>query len=163
MKNYIRALAAACFTVCTATTVLAQDNNTQSIPQPQSTDTTKLLEAAYPADDFKDKVGNTMFFDYNTAELKPKSLEMLAKAVAWLKANPTATLTIEGHTDERGSNAYNMALGERRAVAVKDYLIAQGITNDRVKTVSFGEDRPASIGTEELNFLFNRRAVMILN
>jgi peptidoglycan-associated lipoprotein len=80
-----------------------------------------------------------------------------------MKQHPAVSLTIEGHCDERGTRDYNLGLGERRAVAVKDYLVSLGIDTRRVTTVSYGKERPAVIGSAETAWSQNRRAVAVVN
>jgi peptidoglycan-associated lipoprotein len=82
--------------------------------------------------------------------------------LSWLKANPTAKVQIEGHCDEKGTVEYNMALGDRRANAVKTYLIKSGIEKGRIDTISYGKERPADSGHDEAAWSKNRRAVFIL-
>jgi peptidoglycan-associated lipoprotein len=83
--------------------------------------------------------------------------------VAWLKANARAKITLEGHCDERGTAEYNLALGERRAKAVKDYLIAAGIPADRVSTISYGKERPFVLGHDESAWKWNRRGHFVIS
>jgi len=89
--------------------------------------------------------------------------EELRKAADWLVHCPTVTVTIEGHADERGTREYNLALGERRAIAVKRALAALGVSADRLSIVSYGKERPAAIGSNEAAWRQNRRAVMVVN
>lgn len=83
---------------------------------------------------------------------------MLAENVEWLRKNPATKVTIEGHCDERGSSEYNLALGERRARATRDYLVASGIAANRISTISFGKERPFALGHDESAWQWNRRA-----
>lgn len=99
-----------------------------------------------------------VFFDYDRAELKPEARERLAKNAQWLTANPQFTLTLEGHCDERGTNEYNLALGDRRASAARDYLQSLGVAATRVRTISYGEERPFCNGHDEGCWSQNRRA-----
>jgi peptidoglycan-associated lipoprotein len=99
-----------------------------------------------------------IFFDYDKADIKPDMVPVLQMDAAWLKANPTFRFTIEGHCDERGSEEYNLGLGDRRANAVKEYLIAQGIAANRITTVSYGEERPVCREQTEACYAKNRRA-----
>jgi peptidoglycan-associated lipoprotein len=102
-------------------------------------------------------------FDYDKADIKPDEVSVLQSNASWLKANPNVRFTIEGHCDERGSEEYNLALGDRRAAAVKDYLIAQGVAANRIMTVSYGEERPLCREETEECFARNRRAAFRLN
>jgi len=104
-------------------------------------------------------VGDRVFFGFDSSELSGEAKETLERLAAWLRENAGARLTVEGHADERGTREYNLALGSRRASAVKEYLVALGIDPDRVQTVSYGEERPAVIGSNEDAWAKNRRAV----
>jgi peptidoglycan-associated lipoprotein len=99
-----------------------------------------------------------VFFDYDDSNLRPDAQEALARKVAVLRANPNVTLRITGHADERGSIEYNLALGLRRANAVKDYLSGFGISESRFTTETMGEDRPLDAGSNESAWARNRRA-----
>ncbi len=109
------------------------------------------------------EVGDRVFFDFDKYNLKPKARETVELQAAWLKKNPGLTVTIEGHADERGTREYNLALGERRANAVKDYLLVLGIDPNRVSTISFGKERPQVAGSNETAWAQNRRAVMVVS
>lgn len=100
----------------------------------------------------------TVFFEYDKSTLTQDEQAKLAGDADWLKKNPNAKLTIEGHTDQRGSNEYNLSLGERRASAVKRMLIDLGIDSKRLTTVSFGEEKPLVQGEDEAAMSKNRRA-----
>jgi peptidoglycan-associated lipoprotein len=99
-----------------------------------------------------------VFFDFDRAELKPEARERLAKNAQWLNANPQFLLTLEGHCDERGTNEYNLALGDRRASAARDYLQSLGVAATRMKTISYGEERPFCTEHSEACWSQNRRA-----
>jgi len=109
------------------------------------------------------EVGNTVYFDFDSSALSAASTAMLGRQAAFLKANPSITVTIEGHADERGTREYNLALGDRRASAARDYLIAQGINAARVRTVSYGKERPAMAGSNNTAWAKNRRAATVIN
>jgi peptidoglycan-associated lipoprotein len=99
-----------------------------------------------------------IFFDYDAATLTDDGRRALAEDVTWLKANPPVRITVEGHCDERGTSEYNLALGERRAKAVVAYLTAAGIEASRLRTISFGKERPFAPGHDESAWRQNRRA-----
>lgn len=99
----------------------------------------------------------TVYFDYDAFTLSPEARQTLERNAAWLKVNPTVKITVEGHCDERGSDEYNLALGERRALAVKNYLAILGVSEDRLAAVSYGEERPAATGHDETAWSKNRR------
>ncbi len=104
-------------------------------------------------------VGDRVFFAFDKYDLDSIARGTLGKQAAWMKANPSVTVTIEGHCDERGTREYNLALGERRANAVKDYLTALGVNPNRLKTISFGKERPVALGSNEAAWSQNRRGV----
>ena len=108
-------------------------------------------------------VGDRVFFGYDSSDLDSDALELLQDQVAWLKENSDVTVTIEGHCDERGTREYNLALGEKRAQAVKNYLIGLGINPDRVSTISYGKERPAVVGSNDGAWAQNRRSVTLVN
>ena len=108
-------------------------------------------------------VGDRVFFGYDSSDLDSDALELLQDQVAWLKQNSGVSVTIEGHCDERGTREYNLALGEKRAQAVKNYLIGLGINPDRVSTISYGKERPAVVGSNDGAWAQNRRSVTTVN
>ena len=108
-------------------------------------------------------VGDRVFFGYDSSDLDSDALELLQDQVAWLKQNSDVSVTIEGHCDERGTREYNLALGEKRAQAVKNYLIGLGINPDRVSTISYGKERPAVVGSNDGAWAQNRRSVTLVN
>ena len=108
-------------------------------------------------------VGDRVFFGYDSSDLDSDALELLQDQVAWLKQNSNVSITIEGHCDERGTREYNLALGEKRAQSVKNYLIGLGISPDRVSTISYGKERPAVVGSNDGAWAQNRRSVTIVN
>jgi len=108
-------------------------------------------------------VGDRVFFDYDSSELDTDAQELLQDQVAWLKQYSDVSIIIEGHCDERGTREYNLALGEKRAQSVKNYIINLGISADRVSTISYGKERPAVVGSNDGAWAQNRRSVTIVN
>jgi peptidoglycan-associated lipoprotein len=102
------------------------------------------------------------FFDTDKADLREETRTTLAANAAWMKAHPTVKLTIEGHCDERNTGEYNLALGWRRAGAAKAYLVSLGIAEDRIATISYGEERPFALGHDESAWSKNRRAHFVI-
>ncbi len=102
------------------------------------------------------------FFDFDKSAIREDQKAALNEDVAWLKANGQVKLTIEGHCDERGTVEYNLSLGERRAKAVKDYLVAAGIPADRIATISYGKERPFVLGHDESAWKWNRRGHLVI-
>ena len=108
-------------------------------------------------------IGDRVFFDYDKSDLKPEARRQIERWAAFLKTNANATITIEGHCDERGTREYNLGLGERRANAAKNFLVSQGIEARRVATISYGKERPAVNGSNEAAWSQNRRGVAVVN
>jgi len=99
-----------------------------------------------------------VFYDFNKSDLRTDTTEQLRINANWLKYNASRGVIIEGHCDERGTNEYNLALGERRANSAKDYIVNLGVDGSRIKTVSYGEERPFASGHDEEAWAQNRRA-----
>jgi peptidoglycan-associated lipoprotein len=99
-----------------------------------------------------------VFFDLDRAELRAEARERLARNAEWLKSHPEFQVTIEGHCDDRGTNEYNLALGERRASSARDYLVSLGVAAARVRILSYGEERPVCTQQSESCWAQNRRA-----
>jgi len=114
-------------------------------------------------EDFIQNVGDRVFFDFDKSNIKPEGTTTLQRQAAWLQKYPNVTVTIEGHCDERGTREYNLALGERRATAVKNALVALGIPANRIQTISYGKERPAVVGSNEAAWAQNRRGVTVIN
>jgi peptidoglycan-associated lipoprotein len=110
-------------------------------------------------EDLAVSVGDRVFFDYDSVVLNAEATSVLDGQAAWLKQYPDVVITIEGHADERGTTEYNLALGDRRANAVRNYLMALGIDQERILTISYGEERPADPGHTDSAWGQNRRAV----
>ena len=108
-------------------------------------------------------VGDRVFFDYDSSELDADAQELLQDQVAWLKQHSNVSVIIEGHCDERGTREYNLALGEKRAQSVKNYIISLGISSDRISTISYGKERPAVVGSNDGAWAQNRRSVTTVN
>ena len=111
----------------------------------------------YLATGVKDRV----FFATNKSTLTTASRDTLRKQAAWMRKKKDLTFSIEGHADERGTREYNLALGERRANAVKDYLMTYGISGNRLSTISYGKERPVNSGSDPLAWSQNRRSVTV--
>ena len=112
--------------------------------------------------DFVANVGDRVFFGFDKSDLAPEARQQLTAWVAFLKKYPQDNLTVEGHADERGTREYNIALGEKRANSVKEFLVAQGVQASRLKTVSYGKERPAVLGSNETAWAQNRRGVGVI-
>jgi len=122
----------------------------------------KLGPAAGTAQDFVVNVGDRVFFGYDQYAISTDARAILTNQATWLKKFPNATIALEGHADERGTREYNLALGERRANAAKEYLVSLGVDAMRVKTISFGKERPVALGHNEAAWGQNRRSVTVV-
>ena len=113
--------------------------------------------------EFSQTVGDRVFFETDQTDLSPTAQATLDKQAAWLNQYNKYSFTIEGHADERGTREYNFALGERRAQAVHDYLVAKGVSASRMRTISYGKERPVAVCDDISCWSQNRRAVIVLN
>jgi peptidoglycan-associated lipoprotein len=120
-------------------------------------------QAPGSAEDFVINVGDRVLFGLNRFDLSPVARTTVENQVIWLKRFPSVTITVEGHADERGTREYNLALGERRANSLRDYMIALGVDPNRVKTLSFGKERPVDPASNEEAWSRNRRAVTVVD
>ena len=116
------------------------------------TDTVEYLAKGVP---------DRVFFATNESVLTTRSRDTLRKQAAWMRANDSLSFTIEGHADERGTREYNLALGERRANAAKDYLMTYGVSGNRLSVISYGKERPVNSGSNPLAWSQNRRSVTV--
>jgi peptidoglycan-associated lipoprotein len=107
--------------------------------------------------------GNTVYFGFDRSDITAESRQVLLRQAALLNQNPSVVVTIEGHCDERGTVEYNLGLGERRANATKQALIALGVAAGRINVISYGKERPAQVGHNEQAWAQNRRAVTVAN
>lgn len=110
----------------------------------------------------RDVSSDTIHFALDEYDIDPQARTVLDSQARWLVAHPGVRITIEGHCDERGTREYNLALGDRRANAAKNYLAAQGVSPDRMTTISYGKERPLALGSDEASWAENRRAVTIV-
>ncbi len=108
-------------------------------------------------------VGDRVFFDLDKSDLTPEARTTAESVATWMNSYPAVAVTIEGHADERGTREYNLALGERRSNSVRDYMVALGVTANRLSTVSYGKERPAVLGSNEDAWAQNRRGVFVVN
>ncbi|KUR78469.1 peptidoglycan-associated lipoprotein Pal [Novosphingobium sp. Fuku2-ISO-50] len=141
-------------------------------PQPVAASTSTREAAPLPpqpagpvpgsqADFLASVISDTVHFEYDKYSIDPESEGILRSQAQWLARYPGRAVTIEGHCDERGTREYNLALGERRANAAKNYLIGLGVDAGRISTVSYGKERPVALGSDEASWAKNRRAVTI--
>jgi peptidoglycan-associated lipoprotein len=128
-----------------------------------STEVASSSVAPGSAEDFKQNVGDRVFFGFDRYDVSAEAQQQLQKQAAWLKQYPAVTVTIEGHADERGTREYNLALGERRANSVANYLTALGVEKSRLSVISYGKERPECTESNEACWSQNRRAVTTIN
>lgn len=135
----------------TSPTTTAPTTTDRSAPTPGS------------AEDFLVQVQDRVYFALDRYDLDDASRRTLERQAAWLDTYPGTTVTVEGHCDERGTREYNLALGARRAAAVRDYLVSLGVDPARVRTISYGKERPVAEGHNEAAWRLNRRGVTVVN
>jgi peptidoglycan-associated lipoprotein len=136
---------------------MAACSNEQAAGPPSSTSVTPGSVA-----DFRQNVGDRVYFDFDQSVVREDGRQTLNKQAEWLKKYTNYAITIEGKCDERGTREYNLALGERRANAVKQYLVAQGLPAQRINTISYGKERPEVVGSDEGAWARNRVAITTL-
>ena len=137
----------------TGGTTATNQTSTASAPQ---------APAAGSVEEFTQSVGDRVFFGFDRYDLTAEAQAQLQKQATWLKTYPQYRFVIEGHCDDRGTREYNLALGERRATAVKNYLVALGIDVARMQTISYGKERPVCVEDTEACWAQNRRGVIVL-
>ena len=133
-------------------------------PPPPATAPAPVTSSILPgsAEDFRVNVGDTVHFGYNEYNVQDNDKSVLGRQAQWLAKYPSVRVTVEGHADERGTREYNLALGARRANAVKEYLVSQGVSTARVETVSYGKERPICTESNEACWTQNRRGVTVV-
>ena len=159
MKFIIKAWAVLCLTVligCSETGVNTPGGGAGGISQGSIDDPTS---EAY----FEASVGDRVFFAVDQSVLSSQARDVLNGQATWLNNNADYTVIVEGHADEQGTREYNLALGARRANAVREYLIAAGVSGDRIQTLSYGKERPVELCSLERCYAQNRRGVTVLN
>jgi peptidoglycan-associated lipoprotein len=144
------ALLSACASDDSANTAGAGGAGTAAGPRPGS------------QEDLVANVGDRVLFDFDSAVVRGDQRAILERQAAWLQRYPQVTVSLEGHADERGTREYNLALGQRRANAARDQLVAGGVAGNRISTISYGKDRPAALGSTEEAWAQNRRAVTVV-
>ena len=152
IKNILLVIAAALILSACATQKKAEVDNLIQGDVYTGTETVKYLAKGVP---------DRVFFATNKSVLTTASRDTLRKQAAWLRSNGDINITLEGHADERGTREYNLALGERRANAAKDYLMTYGISGNRISIISYGKERPVNSGSNPLAWSQNRRAVTV--
>jgi peptidoglycan-associated lipoprotein len=152
LKNtFLVLMASLILTACATTKKVSMDNQMQGDVY-TGTDTVEYLASGVP---------DRVFFATNESVLTTASRDTLRKQATWLRANSEITVVLEGHADERGTREYNLALGERRANAAKDYLMTYGVSANRISVISYGKERPVDAGSNPLSWSKNRRSVTV--
>jgi len=151
-KNiFLVLMASLILTACATTKKVSMDNQMQGDVY-TGTDTVEYLASGVP---------DRVFFATNESVLTTASRDTLRKQATWLRENSEINVVLEGHADERGTREYNLALGERRANAAKDYLMTYGVSANRISVISYGKERPVDSGSNPLSWSKNRRSVTV--
>jgi len=151
-KNTFLVLMASLILTACATTKKVETTSQMQGDVYTGTDTVEYLASGVP---------DRVFFATNESILTTASRDTLRKQATWLRANSEITVVLEGHADERGTREYNLALGERRANAAKDYLMTYGVSASRISVISYGKERPVDSGSNPLSWSKNRRSVTV--
>ena len=163
------ALLAACETASTSdssatgSTTASSSSGTSTAATSTATTTKTVAETSEDMKQEFTKVGTTVLFDFDSSQLSDYARRVLDRQAGFLKAQPEARIILGGHADERGTREYNLALGERRAAAARDYLVAKGVNAARIRIISYGKERPVAVGSSEAAWRLNRRAESVLN
>lgn len=170
MKLNLPVVVAAAFLLAACSTASEEAADTGSTgataaPPPVQTAVAPTVDTITPGSqrDLVENVGDRVFFDFDKSTLRADARTSIERWAAWLKTYPANKVIIEGHADERGTREYNLALGERRANASREYLVSLGIDPNRVRTISFGKERPAVVGSTEEAYARNRRGVLVVD
>ena len=161
----VLSFAAIILAACTTTPQDTASTSSSSSSSSSSASKVEVVDGVYVGTDTVEMlavdVPDRVFFAYDSYSLTSAAQATLAKQAKWLKANGSVTIAIEGHADERGTREYNLALGDRRANAAKDYLMTQGISASRITTISFGKERPVNSASNNKAWAQNRRSVTV--
>jgi peptidoglycan-associated lipoprotein len=150
-------------TALIAAALLAACSSTkEEAPAPVAQPQTSSIQPG-SAEDFRVNVGDTVFFDVDQSSIRADGQAVLQKQAAWLKQYPQVRLMVEGHCDERGTREYNIALGDRRANAVREYLVSLGVDGARLLTKSFGKERPTCTESDDSCWQQNRRGYSVIS
>ena len=158
ISTTLKFVAAAAVIVLAGCTDKPKAVETAPPPTAMSNTTTSTIVPG-SAEDLRVNVGDTVHFDYDAYNITEEGRSVLQRQAAWLQKYPSVRVTIEGHCDERGTREYNLALGARRANAVKEYLASLGVSAGRVDTISYGKERPICTESDESCWAQNRRGV----
>jgi len=128
----------------------------------ESVDSTAFGPTPGTQQDLVVNIGDRIFFDYDQYDLRAAARTVIEQQVRWLAKYPNLKIIVEGHCDERGTREYNLALGDKRAMSVRNYMIALGIDPSRIETISFGKERPSVLGSDIESWAQNRRGVTVV-
>ncbi len=163
MVRLISAVAAAALlAACASDSTDDMGSDSMGTSQPSAAPSAPSGPAMDSAEYFNQVVGNNVFFALDRYDLNGAAQATLRGQANWLSQNPSKTIVVEGHCDERGTREYNLGLGERRANAVKDYLESLGVASSRVRTISYGKERPVCVASNENCWSRNRRGVSVV-
>lgn len=166
LKGLLIAVPVLTLAACSSTSSTGAGDADTSATTGQTVQVERVDPAVTAAEQMRQKMEalrreNTVYFDFDRATIRPEFAEVLQAHGEFLRANPSVRVTVEGHTDERGTPEYNIALGERRALSVVQYLQNLGVSAGQISTVSYGEEKPAVRETNEAAYAKNRRAVLV--
>ena len=167
VKSLLIALPVLTLAACSSTSSTDQSAaDTSGVTQQETVQVETVEQMVSPAEQMRQKLEalrqeNTIYFDFDKATIRPEFVDSLQAHGAFLAANPSVRVTVEGHSDERGTPEYNIALGERRAQAVVQFLQNVGVSAGQISTVSYGEEKPVDLSRTEAGFAKNRRAVLV--
>lgn len=161
--KYVALAAALTLAACSSTPKPAPASEPQAEPQQQAAPVQSSSIVPGSAEDLRVNVGDTVHFDYNKYDIMDADHAVLQRQAAWLAKYPSVRVTVEGHCDERGTREYNLALGARRANAVKEYLVSLGVSAGRLETISYGKERPMCTESSESCYAQNRRGVTTIS
>ncbi len=148
---------------CSSSKPPAADTTPPPAPMDQPAPVQQSSIVPGSAEDLRVNVGDTVHFDYDRYEVLEADRTVLQRQATWLGKYPSVRVTIEGHCDERGTREYNLALGARRANAVKEYLVSLGVASGRLETISYGKERPICTESSESCYAQNRRGVTTIS
>lgn len=166
LKGLLIAVPVLTLAACSSTSSTGAGEGDSSANTAQTVQVERVDPAVTAAEQMRQKMEalrreNTVYFDFDKATIRPEFAEVLQAHGEFLRANPSVRVTVEGHTDERGTPEYNIALGERRALSVVQYLQNLGVSAGQISTVSYGEEKPAVRETNEAAYSKNRRGVLV--
>lgn len=142
---------------------VVEDEGATAVPTPVVEEVVEVGPAVGTQEHLNANAGDRVYFAYDSSELSVAARSRLQGQAKWLTANTGSSVILQGHADERGTREYNLALGERRAAAAKNYLVALGVSPSRISIISYGKERPVALGSNERAWSKNRRAVMVVS